>query len=81
MDTADNIRRVLENKESLLNLHPFDGAQLDFSYTKYIFKTIELSRRILPPFRTLISHIIDDTGIGPRDRRFFVQKVIRGESG
>ena len=47
MDSAGIIHRVLENKESLLNLHSEHGAPFYFTYIKYIiFKTIQLARRI-----------------------------------
>ena len=42
MDSAGIIHRVLENKESLLELHSVDGAPFDFTYINYIFKTIHL---------------------------------------
>ena len=43
MDSAGIIHRVLENKESLLNLHSVDGAPFDFTYIEYVFETIQLA--------------------------------------
>ena len=36
MDSAGIIHRVLENKESLLELHSVDGAPFDFTYKLYL---------------------------------------------
>ena len=36
MDNADVIHRVLENKQSLLELHSADGAPFYFTYTKVV---------------------------------------------
>ena len=46
MDSAGIIHRVLENKESLLNLHSVDGEPFDLTYINDIFKTIQLAMRI-----------------------------------
>ena len=43
MDSAGIIHRVLENKESLLDLHSLDGAPFDFTYIEYVFETIQLA--------------------------------------
>ena len=36
MDIANVIQRVLENKQSLLELHSADGASLYFTYIYYV---------------------------------------------
>jgi hypothetical protein len=43
MDSAGIIHRVLENKESLLNLHSVDGAPFYFTYIEYMLKTNQLA--------------------------------------
>ena len=42
MDIANVIHRVLENKQSLLELHSADGAPFYFTYIYYVFETIQL---------------------------------------
>ena len=42
MDNVDVIHCVLENKESLLELHSADGASFYFTYIKYILKKYKL---------------------------------------
>ena len=42
MDIANVIHRALENKLSLLELHSADGASFYFTYTYYVFETIQL---------------------------------------
>ena len=42
MDNADVIYRVLENNQSLLELHSADGASFYFTYINYVFKIIQL---------------------------------------
>ena len=39
MDNADVIHRVLENKQSLLEMHSADGASFYFTYIYYVFET------------------------------------------
>ena len=41
MDNANVIHRVLENKQSLLEMHSADGASVNFTYIKYVFETIQ----------------------------------------
>ena len=47
MDSANVIHRVLENKESLLDLHSVDGAPFDFTYIEYVFEIIQLANLYL----------------------------------
>ena len=42
MDIANVIHRVLENKQSLLELHSADGASFYFTYIYYVFEKILL---------------------------------------
>ena len=41
MDHVDVIHHVLENKESFLEMHSADGAPVNFTYIKYVLKTIQ----------------------------------------
>ena len=43
MDIANVIHRVLENKQSLLELHSADGASFYITYLKYVFEKIQVS--------------------------------------
>jgi hypothetical protein len=47
MDSANVIHRVLENKESLLDLHSVDGAPFDSTYIEYVFEIIQLANLYL----------------------------------
>ena len=40
-DNVDVIHRVLENKQSLLEMHSVDGAPVYFTYINFVFKTIQ----------------------------------------
>ena len=78
MDSAGIIHPVLENKESLLDLHSVDGSSFYFTYIKYIFKTIQLARRICLQKDEGINHRFTD--LVPRFGTIFLRYGIDRDS-